>query len=563
MWSISLIAVRIIAGLFDNNETQYRGAVMGSFLNSIMPFEEYKSISKTRFFVDKTPLIGEVISDVTTNGQKYVCITRPRRFGKSVMASMIGAFFGKAADAKPLFDNLKISGSEAYHKHLNQHDVIYIDFSRMPRNCRNYKEYISRIEDGINNDLAEAYPKFRLNVKNAVWDNLQAVFEHDRNKFIFVMDEWDAIFHKDFISENDKKDYLDFLRNLLKGQTYVEFAYMTGVLPIAKYSSGSELNMFLEYSMASKKKYSEYFGFLDQEADRLYEIYQEKTAEPAISREELRIWYDGYYTARGKKIYNPRSVVCALTDNDLADYWTSSGPYDEIFYYIRNNIDAVREDLVLMVSGEGVEAKIQNYAAVSMNLNTKEEVYSAMVVYGLLTYYEGKVFIPNQELMRQFNKLLMSKESLGYVYNLAKESEKMLQATIAGDTGKMAEILKFAHDTESPILSYSSEIELSAIVHLVYLAARDKYRVEREDKAGQGYVDFIFYPEYKGADALILELKTDSTPEEAIRQIKEKNYALRFRGKLGEQPKYTGRVLAVGISYDKKTKEHFCRVEVL
>ena len=139
----------------------------------------------------------------------------------------------------------------------------------------------------------------------------------------------------------------------------------------------------------------------------------------------------------------------------------------------------------------------------------------------------------------------------------------MLVATLQRDTDIMAEILEFAHNTESPIFSYSSEIELSAVINLVYLAARDKYRVEREDKAGEGYVDFIFYPTRKNEDALLLELKVDSTPEEAIQQIKDKNYALRFKGKLGEKPKYTGRILAVGISYSKKTKKHSCKVEVL
>ena len=321
--------------------------------------------------------------------------------------------------------------------------------------------------------------------------------------------------------------------------------------------------MFLEYDMATKKKFSQYFGFLDWEVDELFKRYQSKKENPGITREALRSWYDGYCTAKGDKIYNPRSVVCALSDDELANYWTSSGPYDEIFYYIRHNIKAVRDDLVLMVSGEGIKANIRSYAAASMELGTKDEIYSAMVVYGLLTYRNGKVYIPNKELMGQFNELLMSKESLGYVYRLAKESEKMLEATLAGNIKTMAEILKFAHDTESPIFSYNNEIELSAVVNLVYLAARDTYYVEREDKAGEGYVDFIFYPEDKEDTAIILELKVDSTPEAAIMQIKEKRYVLRLKGKLGETPKYTGKILAVGISYDRKTKEHFCKVEEL
>lgn len=536
---------------------------MGMFLNSITPYEGYKDIVRTRFFVDKSLMINEIISTAMLDGQRYLCVTRPRRFGKSVMANMLGAFFGRISEERDIFDCLEIAECECYRKYLHHYEVIYIDFSRLPRDCNSYEQYISRIQNGINKDLDEVYPLLGLDMDGAVWDNLQTVFEQKRTRFIFVMDEWDAIFHKSFITEADKKKYLEFLRDLLKGQAYVELAYMTGVLPIEKYSSGSEMNMFQEYDMATKEKFSEYFGFSDVEVDRLFAVYRQTTINAKITRADLAEWYDGYHTAAGWRMYNPRSIVCALTDNQISNYWTSSGPYDEIFYYIRNNIKDVRDDLALMVSGERIGIKLQGYAATSAELSTRNQIFSAMVVYGLLTYEGGEVFIPNRELMDRYDELLLTNESLGYIHNLAKESERMLKATLAGDVEVMAEILKLAHDTESPVFSYNSEIELSAVVNLVYLAARDKYRVEREDKAGEGYVDFIFYPERKEADALILELKIDSSPEEAIRQIKDKNYALRFWGKIGEKPKYTGRILAVGISYDRKTKVHSCKTEVL
>lgn len=539
-----------------------RGVPMGMFLNSIVPYEAYKEIFLDIYFVDKTLLIEELVPAIERKN-KYFCITRPRRFGKSVMANMVSAFFGKGTDGRGIFSNLLIGQNVNCMKHLNSHNVVFIDFSRLPRDCNSYMQYITRIQNGINSDLSEAYTELDINIKEAVWDNFLYIFQKTGHKFIFVIDEWDAVFHMSFISPGQQKEYLLFLKNLLKDQVYTELVYMTGVLPVAKYSSGSELNMFLEYDMAISERFAEYFGFLEYEVDALYEIYKNNTKDTRITRDELCIWYDGYHTAAGKNVYNPRSVVCALTDNQIRNYWTSSGPYDEIFYYIKNNIEAVRDDLVLMMAEEGIEAEIQNYTAASMKLDTKDEIYSAMVVYGLLAYENGKVFVPNREIMEQFRKLLMSKETLGYVYRLARESEKMLKATLSGDTQTMADILKFAHDTESPIFAYNSEIELSAVVNLVYLAARDRYRVEREDKAGERYVDFIFYPERKGADAIILELKIDCTPEDAIKQIKNKNYALRFKGKLGENPKYTGKIFAVGISYNRKTKKHLCKVEVL
>ena len=365
------------------------------------------------------------------------------------------------------------------------------------------------------------------------------------------------------LTEENKKQYVLFLSNLLKDRSYVQLTYMTGILPIAKYSSGSELNMFWEYTMASEAKYNEYFGFTDSEVDQLYEKYTRNTREIHISREDLKEWYYGYTTKSGERMYNPRSVVCALRDNQLANYWTSSGTYDSIFNYIKGNIADVRNDLVLMVAGEHVPAKMQQYAATANALHTKDQIYSAMVVYGLLTYENGKVFIPNKELMDKFDELLLSNQQLGYVYRLARESQRMLQATIHGDTDTMEEILEYVHDTEVPIYSYNSEVELSAIVNLVYLSARDEYRVEREDKAGKGFVDFIFYPKRNNIPGIILELKIDHTPQKAIEQIKEKNYQLRFQGKIGEIPVYEGSILAVGISYDKKTKKHSCEVEML
>lgn len=248
------------------------------------------------------------------------------------------------------------------------------------------------------------------------------------------MDEWDNIFHRDFVTENDKKSFLLFLSNLLKDHAYVTMSYMTGILPISKYSSGSELNMFMEFKMTSMEIFGEYFGFTDEEVDNLYKKYLHLCKDPQVSRESLREWYDGYFTVSGKRLYNPRSVVMALRFNQISNYWTSSGPYDEIFYYIQI-------------------------------------------------------------------------------------SDQMLEATLSGDTQKMADILQYAHNTEAPSLSYNNEIELSAIVNLVYLSARNKYRIEREDKAGKGYVDFIFYPWNVSEPCIILELKVDSSPEEDRKSV--------------------------------------------
>lgn len=538
---------------------------MGIYVNSKTAYTLYKSETLKPYFIDKTIILKELFS-LVEEGSNYLCITRPRRFGKTVMANMIASFFSKGRNAEDIFQTLQICEEKDYKKHMNAHAVIHITFNDLPRKCNSYEQYIDRIEEWLINDLKKEYPDLSINEQHAIWDILLEIHtEKQEEKFIFVLDEWDFILHQKFVTEEDKTAYLLFLRNLLKDRPYISLVYMTGILPIAKYSSGSELNMFAEFTMTTEQRFSEYFGFTDEEVDLLYERYMiNGVLDKRVTRDDLRTWYDGYHTFTGERLYNPRSIVLSLSNNNTGNYWTSSGPYDEIFYYIENNIADVREDLALMVSGIPVFANIKEYAATSMHLQTRDEIFSAMVVYGFLTYEDGKVMIPNKELMGKFADMLKKESSLGYVYRLAKESDRMLRATLAGDTETMSKILEFAHDTEVPLLSYNKETELTAIVNLVYLSARDFYRIEREDKSGIGYVDFIFYPiKEKDTDCIILELKVDHTPDEAIQQIKDKKYPLRFKGKLGEELRYTGRILAVGIGYDRKDKKHRCKVEVL
>ena len=536
---------------------------MGIYVNSKTAYTLYKSETAKPYFIDKTLILKELFP-LVDEGNNYLCITRPRRFGKTVMANMIASFFSKGRNAEEVFETLKIHQEQDWQKHINRYNVIHIMFNDLPRKCNSYEQYIERIEEVLIDDLKKAYPDFAINEHRAIWDILLEIHsEKQEEKFIFVFDEWDFLFHQKFATEEDKALYLLFLRNLLKDRPYISLVYMTGILPIAKYSSGSELNMFAEYTMTSEERFSEYFGFTDTEVDMLYERYlNNNRITKRITRDELRNWYDGYHTRMGERLYNPRSIVLSLSNNNTGNYWTSSGPYDEIFYYIENNVADVREDLALMAAGMAVPTKIQEYAATSMKLQTREEIFSAMVVHGFLTYENGKVMIPNKELMEKFSDMLKKESSLGYIYRLARESDRMLRATLDKDTDTMAQILELAHDTEVPLLSYNSEAELTAMINLVYLSARDHYRVEREEKVGIGFVDFIFYPITDMAgDCIILELKVDSAPEEAIRQIKDKKYALRFAARLGGKVKYTGRILAVGISYDRKKKKHSCKIE--
>ncbi|WP_147322872.1 AAA family ATPase [Absiella sp. AM10-20] len=506
------------------------------YLDTNIPLKQFKMDIASEPYVDKSLLIDKLNSFIRTRN-RFICITRPRRFGKTMNATMLGAYYTQGYDAHDLFKNLKIAQTTSYEKHINKHHVFYIDFSRMPDYCDSYRTYIDSIMKTIKEDLMNIYPK--LSEKS--YDYLYQMFLDTNDSFIFIMDEWDSIFYKDFMQEKDKKAYLEFLKGLLKDQPYVELAYMTGVLPIAKYSGGSELNMFKEYNFMNDRTYEDYFGFNEEEIIELTKKY----TKPSF--ETLRKWYDGYYKSDGSSLFNPRSVSSALIDGVFLNYWTETGPMNEIAEYIEHNVDAVREDIVKMVAGIPIEVELEGYGAEQLRLDSRDEILSAMVVFGFLSYHDGFLRIPNHELMEKFQTVL-KRSSMGGVADIVNNSKNVLDATIELDAKRVAQYIEEAHDREIPFLQYNNENSLSCVITLCYLYARNYYEVTREDKSGKGFVDYLFTPKKKGYPAIILELKYNKTAQEAIDQIKRKNYVDRVRN--------FKEILYVGINYSIDADEH-------
>lgn len=513
-----------------------------NYLNTDKPIRLFQETLNSEIYVDKSMLIDKVSSKIRT-GNKYLCITRPRRFGKTINATMLGAYYTVSFDSAAMFQSLAISKTINYRQHLNRHNVIYIDFSRMPDICNSYQDYISSIRQKLKEDLTDSYPRLAARTFDSSSDLLQATGD----SFIFILDEWDSVFYKAFMTEYDKLNYLLFLKGLLKDQPYVELAYMTGVLPVAKYSSGSELNMFDEYNFINDNIFDDSFGFCSEEVKEL--CFRHST----VSYEEIKRWYDGYYTSKGRSLFNPRSVSKALQRGTCLNYWTETGPMNEIADCIEHNVSAVREDIVKMVAGIPVEVDLQGYSASELQLDTRDEILSAMVVYGFLSYHDGYLKIPNHELMEKFQRVL-SRDSMGEVKQIVSRSKEMLEATLQGKEEKVAAILEDVHDAELPFLRYNDENALSCVITLCYLYARKDYQIKREEKSGKGYCDYLFIPRKSHLPAIILELKVGKSCEEALAQIKEKNYI--------QKVSHYNKVILVGINYDRD-KRHSCKIETL
>ena len=511
---------------------------MTYFINKKILKNSFTEAFNSDYFVDKSEIIENLNKQINKIG-KYLCITRPRRFGKTINAMMLETYYSKNVNSKEIFDKLNISKCNSYEKHLNKHNVIYITFNNNAGINDNYKDYINYYTSGIIDDIKELWPD--IEIKREIPDILEQIYSKTGEGFIFIIDEWDYIYNNNLFTEQDREKFLLFLKNLLKDKSYVDLCYMTGVLPIAKYSTSSALNMFDECTFLNDIEYYSFYGFTTEEVENLCK------KQDKLSMDELREWYDGY-KIQGIDLYNPRSVVYALRKGFCQSYWTNTGPMDEIMYFINNNVTDVKKDIISMISGEPVYIQLEGYGTENLSLETRDEILSAMSVYGLLSYHDETLEIPNKELLLKFSRSLRDK-NLQEISKLLSRSFDLLRATINQDTETMAEIIQYTHDIYTSIIKYNDENSLSCIITIAYISAIENYHIVREMPAGIGFADFIFFPKDISKPSFIIELKRNSTSEEALKQIFEKRYDLALKD-------YTGLKLAIGISYDSNLKKH-------
>ncbi len=510
------------------------------YLNTQESYKNFVHLVNSEVFIDKSMII-KILNRRLNTTNKFICITRPRRFGKSEITNLIESYYTKAIDAKPIFDKLSISKENTYDAHLNKYNTIKIDFSIKKEIPEDYSSYISRIINEISEDLCNAYQ----HIDFSKYDTLSNKFLATDDEFIFIFDEWDFIFNKGiYVSHHE--DFLDFLRVLLKGRSYVSLCYMTGILPIKKHSSGSALNMFEEYTLLDDGVFEEFFGFTEDEVHSLSNKHN-------MPYEELEHWYNGYKMESGLKIFNPRSVNIAILKKKCKSYWVNTGAMNEVLEYLEIDPIGVRDDVVRMVGHEEIEIDdIEEFRAGQQPPQTKEEIYSAMITLGFLTYSEGLLSIPNRELMGEFEKALKDKCFSGEV-DMFKESRLMLKATLARDTETMAKILHNIHNREISLYDYNHENGLSSVVSLAYLSARSKYIIKKEEHTGRGRADFIFHPLTSRDIPIVIELKRNKGTQVAIDQILQQEYA----STLFER--YKRNILIVGIDYTEG-KDHTCQV---
>ena len=504
---------------------------------------------RSEIYVDKTGLIAHTNAKLNTE-QKYICVSRPRRFGKSMALKMLAAYYSRGCDSAELFGGLEIEKDASFGEHLNRYDVIFLNMQQflIEADAGKVTEYL---EQEVLRELKKEYADILIRENIGLAATLREIYVETDRQFIFLIDEWDCVMRERQESEDLQKQYLDFLRNLLKDQPYVALAYMTGILPVKKYGVHSALNMFWEYSMTDQFDFEEYTGFTEEEVKELCERYHMDFAETGN-------WYDGYRFRRIHHIYNPRSVVAAMQNHALSNYWTMTETFEALKIYMDMDFDGLKSDIVRMLGGEQVEVNTLSFRNDMRNLASKDDVFTLLVHLGYLGYdaETEKAFIPNREILREFENA-MSVSGWPEVMRVLKASEELLADTIAGREERVAEGLDRAHTEVASILTYNDENSLGCAIGLAYYSARKDYRIIRELPAGKGFADMVFLPlPHTDKPALVVELKYDKTAETAIQQIKDRHYAQALDG-------YSGEIVLVGINYDKENKDkpHSCIIE--
>ena len=519
---------------------------MGRFLN---PGNETFGISLTSdIYVDKTELISFTNSRLGKEN-RFLCVSRPRRFGKSMTAGMLAAYYGRNCDSKKMFEQCKIAQDPSFLTHLNKYHVLFFDMQRFLIRAGSAQQMVPYLEKEIAAELKEDCPELKNVQEQHLAPLLEMIYRKNRIGYVFIIDEWDCIFREEKENKKAQKEYLDFLRDLFKGQTYVRLAYMTGILPIKKYGMHSALNIFDEFSMTNPKRLAKYVGFTESEVKRLCDSYH-------MDFEEARRWYDGYCFRNIEHIYNPKSIVDAMLEGEFHSYWTSTETYEALRVYIDLNFDGLKDAIIAMLGEIGCKIDTGTFQNDMTSFTGRDDVLALLVHLGYLAYREEteEVFIPNEEVRAEF---LRSVNRSGWkeVADAVSASEELLEATLQMEGKKVAEAMDAVHTENTSILSYNNENSLSCAVTLAYYSAKKNYILIRELPAGKGFADIVFLPRrHTAKPAFIVELKWDKTAEGAIRQIKDRKYMESLKD-------YEGNLLLVGINYDKKTKKHQCVIE--
>ena len=553
---------------------------MGTYLNPGKT--AYEEAINSEIFIDKSEMIM-FLNSVLKTKQKYVSVSRPRRFGKTMAADMICAYYDREAKSRDLFEERLLAKCEpiiagnqtiTWDGYLGHFDVIRIVMTKFLKKNTTAAQALENMQRLVIRDYKKAYPDVELLSDNDLIQTIDDVYADNDRQVVLVIDEWDAFFRERKDDKEGQKEYLDFLRDLMKDNTHVALAYMTGILPIKKYGKHSALNMFTEYSMMFPREMAPYTGFTEEEVKReckkygmdygevsdWYDGYTVSDRIPPEKREEYR---EGKYEGHKISIYSPLSVVESMTTGIIKNYWNKTETFEALSEFISMNQDGLKDAIMVLMDGGKVKVDTSTYQNDMTTFTGRDDVLSLLIHLGYLGFDDEKseVYIPNREILDEFKAATKDGEWVA-AFEAFRISLELIQATWAEDTDKVAELLEKAHN-RADNKTYNDEAALSYAILYAYYAAEKYYTMLPELDTGKGYADRVYIPRPQYADkpVLIIELKYEKDADGAIAQIKRQQYPDRLET-------YKGNILLVGINYNKDAKNtgtdykhHTCEID--
>ena len=420
---------------------------MGNYLNP--DNSKFQRAVNSDIYVDKTGLI-KYTNRVINTMQAYVCVSRPRRFGKSMAADMLTAYYSRGCDSRELFAGLEIAEDKNFTRYLNKYDTIFLNVQEFLSRSSNVQELLTRIKQRVIRELARLYPDVELFDPEDLAETMQDIYAESKCPFILIIDEWDCIFREFKNDKEAQEKYLDFLRDLIKDKSYIHLAYMTGILPIKKYGTHSALNMFDEFSMIDPGPLASYVGFTEAEVKKLCEEYH-------MELSEIRNWYDGYSFEEVSSVYSPKSVVSCMRLGKLGNYWNQTETFEALQIYIDMNFEGLKDDVLSMLAGERIPVNTGTFSNDMTNFQGKDDVLTLLIHLGYLSYHwpDKTVTIPNKEVSQEYINAI-STMKWSEVTASVEASKILLEALWNLDEKAVAEGIDKAH-REISILQYNNK----------------------------------------------------------------------------------------------------------
>jgi len=507
---------------------------------------DFQSV-KNGDFIDKSGLLNILNRNMDTEN-RFMCISRPRRFGKSVAAKMAYAYYDRSMDSSVLFEGLEITKSPDYKKHLNKYPTLYIDwntFANVPVNDR-----LKEAQKWIVSDLKKAYND--LEEQDDLFKALAEINEKTGERFIMIIDEWDMLVRD--VEQDVQDEYVNFLRAMFKSNKanrIFRLVYMTGILPIIKIKTQSALNNFVEYSIIDPGRTSKYYGFTEQEVEVLCKAHD-------MNLELMRHAYDGYIIGDQKSMFNPFSVMQSILKGNYNSFWSKTASFMAIESYLNIDADQVRTKIIRMMNGEEEFVRVSSFRNDMKSIETSDDVLTLLAHLGYLSYNPENqaVRIPNTEVADEFENAVRF-AGWNELSKAVGQSQQLLADTINLKKDKVARAFDDYHFEASSILEFNDENSMRCAITLAYYAARPFYRIFHELPTGKGFADMVFVPlPNSSRPAIVIELKYDQTADTAISQIKRKNYPKSLIG-------FSKRIVLCGINYNKSTSKHEVEMEVI